>query len=71
VFSGAFTPFDGSIDGLNQIVTMNFGTATVNMAPGIPEPEPGSGALPEPGSGALLGFGLLGLLLARRRGRRS
>jgi hypothetical protein len=64
VFSGSFNGlFDISSNGLNQIVTMNFGTASLNE---IIDP-----AIPEPGPVALLGLGLVGLVLARRRSRRA
>jgi hypothetical protein len=61
VFSGSFNGgFDVSTNGDNATVTMNFGTASVNSIP-----------IPEPGTVSLLGLGLLGLVLAGRRSRRS
>jgi hypothetical protein len=61
VFAGSFNGgFDVSANGLNQAITMNFGTASVNSIP-----------IPEPGTVSLLGLGLLGLVLAGRRSRRS
>jgi hypothetical protein len=60
VFSGAFNAlYDISTNGLNQIVTMNFGTASVSTP------------IPEPATVALLGLGLVGLALTHRRTRRS
>jgi len=64
IFSGLFTTgFDQFIlgDGLGTIIdpsTMTFGTATINV-------------VPEPGTVSLLGLGLVGLVLAGRRSRRS
>jgi hypothetical protein len=59
VFSGAFNGLaDVTANGLNQPVTMSFGNASVNV-------------VPEPGTVSLLGLGLLGLVLAGRRSRRS
>ena len=59
VFSGAFNGLaDVSTNGLNQILTMNFGAAAVNV-------------VPEPATVSLLGLGLLGLVVAGRRARRA
>jgi len=62
VFSGLFNgAFDNFFDGLGALVgagTLSFGTATVNV-------------VPEPGTVSLLGLGLVGLVLAGRRSRRS
>jgi len=62
IFAGFFnTPFDIIIDGNSTIVptgTITFGTATINV-------------IPEPGTISLLGLGLVGLVLAGRRSRRS
>jgi len=62
VFSGDFhNPFDAMLDssGLVDITgTAIFGTASVNV-------------VPEPGTISLLGLGLVGLVLAGRRSRRS
>jgi hypothetical protein len=61
VFSGLFnTPFDqiygpGGVLPESELV---FGTATLNL-------------VPEPGTVSLLGLGLVGLILAGRRSRRS
>jgi hypothetical protein len=56
VFSGSFNGgFDETVNGLGQIVTMNFGRASLN---GI--------LIPEPGTVSLLGLGLVGLVVARR-----
>ena len=64
IFAGLFnTGFDQFVlgDGLGTIIptgTINFGTATINV-------------VPEPGTVSLLGLGLVGLVLAGRRSRRS
>jgi hypothetical protein len=65
VFSGAFNDsgafnggFDLTANGDSQVVTMNFGTASV-----------GTIVIPEPGTVSLLGLGFVGLLLASRRRR--
>jgi hypothetical protein len=61
VFSGEFNGLaDISTNGLNQIITLNFDTASVNGQ-----------VIPEPGTVSLLGLGLVGLVLAGRRSRRS
>ena len=64
LFAGLFNGlFDILIDGLSVPIapgTIIFGTATV----GLGDP------IPEPGTAALLSLGLVGLVLARRRGRR-
>jgi len=61
IFSGLFNGlFDVLIDGNSVVLlpgTVTFGTATVNI--------------PEPGTVSLLGLGLVGLVLAGRRSRRS
>jgi hypothetical protein len=60
-FAGLFAPPDEFVDGNNAIVapgTISFGSATVNL-------------VPEPGTVTLLGLGLIGLVLAGRRSRRS
>ena len=61
VFSGLFNLpgiFDAFLDGNDVLFTEGilFGTATLNM-------------IPEPGTVSLLGLGLVGLVLARRRSR--
>ena len=60
VVSGLFNGlFDLLVDGLGVTVppgTITFGTATVNV-------------IPEPGTVSLLGLGLVGVVLARRRSR--
>jgi len=63
VFSGYFAIGDKIIigDGLGTIIPttdINWGTATINV-------------VPEPGTVSLLGLGLVGLILAGRRSRRS
>jgi len=63
VFSGYFNGlFDVIVDGATNLAvpigTITFGTATLNP-------------IPEPGTVSLLGLGLVGLVLAGRRGRRS
>jgi len=61
VFSGMFNGLaDVTSNGNAQVVAFNYGDATLNMPP-----------IPEPGTVSLLGLGLLGLVLAGRRGRRS
>ena len=60
VFSGAFSPFDGTENGNAIPVTMNFLGASVNGT-----------VIPEPGTVSLLGLGLVGLVVAGRRARRS
>jgi hypothetical protein len=65
VFAGLFAAADEFVDGLNNTLnnasppgTFVFGTATINL-------------VPEPGTVSLLGLGLVGLVLAGRRNRRS
>jgi hypothetical protein len=63
IFAGIFAPGDKFIfgDGLGTIIPASelvLGTATVNV-------------VPEPGTVSLLGLGLVGLILAGRRSRRS
>jgi len=62
IFSGLFNGlFDVIVDGLSAAIptgTITFGSATLN-------------AIPEPGTVSLLGLGLVGLVLAGRRSRRS
>jgi len=63
IFSGVFNGlFDEIIDGNSQdqniVGTVIYGTATLNV-------------VPEPGTVSLLGLGLVGLILAGRRSRRS
>jgi hypothetical protein len=67
VFAGSFNGVNGNLDNTSDNagppgndVTMNFGTASVN---GI--------VIPEPGTVSLLGLGLVGLVVAGRRARRS
>jgi hypothetical protein len=58
IFSGSFNGgFDVSAN-INGAITMDFNSASVNI-------------VPEPGTVSLLGLGLLGLVLAGRRTRRS
>jgi len=59
IFSGTFHGADGNVNGAGAPVTSQvFNTATVNV-------------IPEPGTVSLLGLGLVGLVLAGRRSRRS
>jgi hypothetical protein len=63
VFSGLFNlPFDAILDSSGLVVlpagSLNFGTASLNV-------------VPEPGTVSLLGLGLIGLVVAGRRSRRS
>jgi len=63
IFTGAFNGlFDEIIDGLNieqnAVAGVVYGSATLNV-------------VPEPGTISLLGLGLVGLILAGRRSRRS
>jgi hypothetical protein len=60
VFSGAFNGGFDVTANANGAVTMDFGGASVNGQ-----------LVPEPGTVSLLGLGLLGLVLAGRRSRRS
>jgi len=61
VFSGLFnTGVDDFLDNTNSVITsgLTFNSASVNV-------------IPEPGTASLLGLGLVGLVLAGRRSRRS
>jgi len=59
IFSGTFnTGIDGVFDGLGAATINSFGNASVNL-------------IPEPSTVSLLGLGLVGLVLAGRRNRRS
>jgi len=58
IFTGLFSGGDAVLTGLSGVIATTFGTATVNQ-------------IPEPGTVSLLGLGLVGLILAGRRSRRS
>jgi hypothetical protein len=59
ILIGSFYGADGNVDGAGaQLTSEVYGTATVNV-------------IPEPGTVSLLGLGLVGLVLAGRRSRRS
>ena len=65
IFTGAFNSgvdgtFNADIPGINLNNTIDFQGASVNV-----------NVIPEPGTASLLGLGLVGLILAGRRGRRS